>query len=449
MTKKRGKRAAAVLLTTSLLMTAALTGCGNSTGGDNTTSDNGEDLPVITFYHGYFQDEATWAPAVEMRKIYDEFAEANKDKFIFKPVAVETGSQGVYDKCIQEISRGSFPDIVDVAGKNIIPALQNTDIPLDLKPYIDADEDFKAGVGINYEQNEVDGKIYTVRDQLESIGFWYNEDLFEKAGADTPDKWQNWDDFNTAVDKLNACPEVETPFTMNQDWPTSIVMSAHLLSTQEGRDFAAGIPDSFENPAFIDTLDFLQKDVLGKIDNEHFTAADSDKYRQDFYDGKAAMLFTGVWEAGSFTDDMAIDAADIKPAVFPTNEAGTRAAIVSASPGFVINGNQDQAKIDACVEFVKYMTSPEVAERIFTKVKAMPPSTAIDYEKYINDSETDLTVKSLAEACKVVSEAAYQSPTARNYWSQDISDALGGKYAGLKDGSKSPEQVAEELDEIK
>lgn len=462
------------LLATSLVLSLSLgilSGCGNggtssapgseapapsqaaSTASGEAAPVSGE-KPVITFYHGYFQDD--WQPAVEMRAMYEEFAKAHADQYTFEAVALETGNQGVYDKCVQEIALGQFPDIVDVSGMNIIPAAVEAGMALDLKPYIDEDADFKAGIGVNYEQNSLDGHIYTVRDQLETIGFWYNTDLFQKAGADTPDKWKTWADFDAAVDKLIASPDVETPFTMNQDWPTTILLSGYLMGSAEGRDFASKAPETFDNAAFRGAVDFISKSVLGKIDNAHFTAADSDKYREDFFQGKAAMLFNGVWEAGSF-GGIDLDPAVIKPAVFPTMEEGKTAAIVSASPGYVINAGLDDVKKQACIDFVKYMTSKETASKIFEKAQAMPPSTAMDYDQYISgtfpgsdtvDESTKIILKSLAEACKAASGATYQNPTAGAVWGQDTFGAVAGKYAGIKDGSKTTDQIVQELDSI-
>lgn len=439
------------LLLASMMIISMLAGCGAPAAPSSETAPESAatgEKPVITFYHGYFQDEATWAPAAQMRKLYEEFAELHKDEYTFEAIALDTGNQGVYDKCIQEIAAGNFPDIVDASGMNIIPAATEAGFALDLKPYIDADADFKAGVGVNYEQNLIDGKIYTVRDQLETIGFWYNEDLFKKAGADTPDKWKTWADFDKAVDKLKASPDVETPFSMNQDWPTTIILSGYLLGSEGGRTFGSSVPTDFNNDAFKSSIDFLKASVLGKIDAAHFTAADSEAYREDFFAGKAAMLFNGVWESGSFAgDSLKIDPSVIKPAVFPTSEDGKKAAIVSASTGYVVNAKLDEVKKQACVDFIKFMTSKETAAVIFEKVQAMPASSTIDYDKYIS-GDYDVTVKSLAEACKLALAADYKLPTAGTVWGQDISGAISSKYAGIFDGSKTTDKIAEELNSV-
>jgi len=440
-----------------IISTAVFSGCSGNNPGNNAASSNppataaatpaastSGEKPTITFYHSFFQDD--WQPAVEMRKIYEEFAELHKEEFIFKPIALETGPQGVYEKAIQEISRGQFPDIVDVAGYNIVPAAAEAGLIVDLKPYIDADPIFKAGVGVNYEQNNVDGKIYTVREQLETMGFWYNEDLFNKAGAVTPDKWNNWDDFSTAVDKLAASPDVKTPFSMNQGWPTDILFNAHLIGTEQGRAFASKLPATFDNEAFKNTLTFISEHALGKIKTEYFGAADSDAYRDDFMNGDAAILFNGVWEAGSFVDVTKIDSQHIKPAVFPTNEAGKKAALVSASAGYVISNTQGDEKIKASIEFVKFMTSPEVADRIFSKVLAMPAYADFDYSQYVNGDNAEL--KKLAEASQLAANADYQTKAMSSNWNQDITDALGGKYAALHNGSKDAAAIVKELDQI-
>lgn len=438
------KKALTLLLALTMLLSLAACGPKND-GKDPDASGNNGELPTITFYHSFFQDD--WQPAVEMRKIYDEFAELHKDEFIFEAVAQETGPEGVYNKCIQEISGGKFPDIVDTAGWNIVPAASEAGLILDLKSYIDEDPDFKAGIGVNYEQNMVDGKIYTVREQLETMGFWYNEDLFQKAGADTPDKWQTWGDFVTAVDKLSACPDVKTPFSMNQGWPTDILFNAVLLGSQEGRDFLAQPLTTFDNAAFKEAIEFISKNVLGRIDTAYFGAADSENYRDDFLRGDAAMLFNGVWEAGSFTGDLQIDPSVFKPAVFPTQEAGKTAAIMSASCGYVISNSMSEEKTRAAVEFVKYMCSPEIAERIFKNVLAMPAYLGLDYDQYINDSSLDPTIVKLAQACKLAAEVDYQTRAMNVNWSQDTALALGGKYAAMHDGSKDADTIIAELNE--
>ena len=58
--------------------------------------DGGDGLPSVTFTHGYYHDESEWAPAAEMRKIYQEFADMHKDEFTFNIVADQGGAEVIY-----------------------------------------------------------------------------------------------------------------------------------------------------------------------------------------------------------------------------------------------------------------------------------------------------------------------------------------------------------------
>lgn len=97
------KRILALLLCVALIG-GALAGCGSgasssaspsSGGGDTSADTSGSDLPVINFYHHFYQEDAVDAKA--MRALYDEFAEMHKDEFIFNPIPVEGDPQAVYD----------------------------------------------------------------------------------------------------------------------------------------------------------------------------------------------------------------------------------------------------------------------------------------------------------------------------------------------------------------
>ena len=138
---------------------------------------------VLQFYHAYYHEPDAWPVAAIMRDIYQEFADAHADGPVkFEIVTVED----VLGVATNEIAGGNFPDMVDFAGTAVPMAATAQGLVMDLKPYIDA-EGLQSKVGINYTMNDVDGKIYTVHDQLTTLGLWYNADIYAAAGAATPD----------------------------------------------------------------------------------------------------------------------------------------------------------------------------------------------------------------------------------------------------------------------
>lgn len=439
------KKILALLLMTSMTASMILGGCGGS--GEEKKEETDSELSTVTFVHGYYHDESEWPAAAEMRAIYEEFAEAHKDEFNFVIKADETGAEGIYNTALNDLSSGEFYDIADFGGWDIVPVASESDAILDLKPYLDEDAEFKAGVGVCYDQNEADGKIYSVREQIEGVGFWYNAALFEKAGAATPDQWQTWDDFNTAVDKLVA--EGIMPFGLNAGWPTNILTAGYSQRSEASRAFykEGKTVENFDNDTFKETLAFMQDKVLKKIDSANFGPGgdDDEQYRTDFFDGKTAMLFNGVWDAGGAVD-CAAGIENIKPAVFPTDEAGKKAALLSGGTGYVVSNKLDEAQTEACIEFIKYMTSPEIASRIIEKGIGMAPSTAVDYASLLDKVETD-DAKLLVEACQLCQEADYQALGLGNTFG-DAEGEIQGKYAGLMDGTKTPEDVVKELNDF-
>ena len=441
------------------LATSMLVGCGGTetpaatddaaTTEEVKTTETAEgELPTITFTHGYYHDESEWAAAAEMRAIYQEFADAHADEFNFVIVADESGAEGIYNTALNDLGAGSFYDIADFGGWNITPVAAAAGAIVDLKPYLDEDAAFKAGVGVCYDQNLTeDGAIYSVREQIEGVGFWYNEALFAQAGAKVPAEWSTWADFDTAVEALVAAGI--TPFGLNAGWPTNILLAGYSQRGEASRAFYEGgaIVESFDDETFKASMEFMQKNVLQKIDAANFgPGGDSDEaYRSEFFAGNTAMLFNGVWDAGGSVGCEA-GAENIKPAVFPTDEAGKTAALLSGGCGFVVGSHLDEAQKAAAIEFIKYMTSPEIAARIIEKGIGMAPSTEVDYDALASAVTTD-DAKLLVEACRLCQSADYQALGLGNTFG-DAEGEIQAKYAGLKDGSKTVEDVVAELNDF-
>lgn len=444
------------LLLCTALTAAMLSGCGGQskeTTEEPATEDVAQEtpdseLPTITFTHGYYHDESEWPAAAEMRAIYQEFADAHKDEFNFVAVADESGAEGIYNTALNDLGAGNFYDIADFGGWDITPVASAAGAIVDLKPYLDEDAAFKAGVGVCYDQNLTeDGAIYSVREQIEAVGFWYNEALFAQAGAKVPSEWATWADFNEAVDALVAAGI--TPFGLNAGWPTNILLAGYSQRSDASRAFYLDgkAVVSFDDETFKESMNFMQKNVLQKIDAANFGPGgdDDEAYRTAFFDGETAMLFNGVWDAGGSVD-CAAGAENIKPAVFPTDEAGKKAALLSGGCGFVVGSHLDEAQRAAAIEFIKYMTSPEIASRIIEKGIGMAPSTEVDYDALAGTVTTD-DAKLLVEACRLCQSADYQALGLGNTFG-DAEGEIQAKYAGLKDGSKTVEDVVAELNDF-
>lgn len=368
------------------------------------------DVETLEFYHGYYHDESEWPAAKVMRDIYDDFAAAHADgPVIFKPIPVENRG----DIVSAQVAGGNFPDVVDV-DQTVPQAAISQGLVLDLKPYID-ENGLQNAVGLNYTQNQVDGHIYTVHDQLESRGMWYNAAVLEKAGV----KWEDiksWEDFGAAMDKVNGLGDGSYGYIAGQG--SLFMMNAMMASSDAGKAFLEGelTQEVIESAEFAEA--FKAAAVLDQKNGSDHTTDNIGNLMDDFNKkGTVAALFNGVWNASGI--DAALEES-IQPALFPGN-----VSIASAGGGISISSGMSEAKTELALEFLAYMVSPEVQERIFLGVQAAPCNTSLDLQALAQKGadENPILVK-LAEACFQVNEADTIVINISYTWGGDVGNAI-------------------------
>lgn len=363
---------------------------------------------VLEFYHGYYHDESEWPAAKVMRDLYDEFAAAHADGDVtFKPIAVENRDEIVS----AQVAGGSFPDLVD-CGTAVPQAAISQELVLDLKPYID-ENNLQDAVGLNYTQNDIDGKIYSVHDQIESRGIWYNAKLLEAAGVAAEDL-ATWDGFTKAMESIRGLDDGSYGYIAGQG--SMFMMNAILASTEEGKAIleAEFTPETVESPVFAGA--FKTVAALDQANGSEHTTEDNGNMMDDFNkNGKAGVLFNGVWNASGIGEDLA---DVIEPAVFPGN-----VAIATAGAGLTVSSGMSEAKTQLALEFIEYMTSEEVQSKIFTGVQANPCNTTVDLNKLAEESGDAITMK-LAEACAQVNDAETIVKDMKYDWGADVGTAI-------------------------
>lgn len=372
---------------------------------EETAAGEGE---VLEFYHGYYHDESEWPAAKVMRDIYDEFAAAHADGPVtFKPIPVENRGEIVS----AQVAGGNFPDVVDV--DTAVPqAAISQELVLDLKPYID-ENGLVDAVGINYTQNDVDGHIYTVHDQLESRGMWYNAAVLESAGVKVEDI-KNWEDFGAAMEKVAAAGGENYGYIAGQG--SLFMLNAMMASTEEGRNLLSSplTEETIKAEVFADA--FKKAATLDQANGSGHTTENIGNLMDDFNKkGMVAALFNGVWNASGIDAELA---ESIQPALFPGD-----VAIASAGGGISISSGMSEAKTELALEFLAYMVSPEVQEKIFTGVQANPCNKTVDLQA-LAQASGDPIVEKLAEACSQVNGAGTVVINLSYTWGGDVGNAI-------------------------
>ena len=358
----------------SVLLVAAmgasvLAGCGSSSvkedGGEKKSESSGNN--VLEFYHGYYQDESEWAAAQVMRDIYDEFAQEHADGDVtFKPIAVENRD----DIVSAQVAGGSFPDMVDVGGGGVPQAAISQDLVYDLKPYID-------------ENN-------------------------------LQDAFTDWNTFGDAMTKIADLGDDAYGYIAGQG--SSYIVNAIMASTDAGKKMVESelTEETINSDEFANAFKTAAK--LDQANGSQHTTDDNGNLMAEFNtNGKVGVLFNGVWNASGI-DASLVDS--IEPALFPGN-----VAIASAGGGLAVANNMSEEKTELALEFIKYMTSKEVQEKIFTEVQANPCNTTVDLNALAETSGDAATIK-LAEACSQVNSADTVVINMNYTWGSDVNKAI-------------------------
>ena len=332
--------------------------------------------------------------------------------------------------------------------KDVLAASGITEVPTTWDAFLADCEAIKAnGISPVYYSG-----VDTWTLQFFALMGWYSDYAPEDAQAFADAMSTNqkhWSDMNGFIDSIGKIKElVDLGYVQEPSLSDTYQQAQQALLDGTCAFYAQGAEvASFDDPAFREVMTFMQEKVLQKIDSANFGPGgdDDEQYRNDFFDGKTAMLFNGVWDAGGSVD-CAAGAENIKPANFPTNESGKRASLMSGGTGFVVSNSLTDAQTAACIEFIKYMTSEEIANKIIAFGIGMAPNTNVDYATLM-DSVDAPEAKLLVSACQLCMAADYQALGLGNEFG-DFEGEIQAKYAGLKDGSKTVDDVVSELDAV-
>ena len=122
-------------------------------------------------------------------------------------------------------------------------------------------------------------------------------DVFEQAGITAEDAFKDWESFGTAMDKVHELGGDIYGYAAGQG--SRYIINAVLGSTEEGRLLLEGelTPEGIESEASEKQLR-QRLNWIRQTGSDH-TTEDVGNLMDDFNkNGKAAVLFNGVWNAG-------------------------------------------------------------------------------------------------------------------------------------------------------
>lgn len=216
------------------------------------------------------------------------------------------------------------------------------------------------------ERVTFDGMLYGIPGEMETIGLFYNKDLFAELGIEEP---QNLADLEAAAATIAEAGIVPIAASDQEGWQGGHLLSMALSSRvgSAGMQSLISGETSWDSPDVVASLqlwkDFLDAGYLPEFP----TSLSYDGANALFYSGDAAMVPTGSWLIAEIDDNVDFEVGYIP---FPAEDGpGIFAGGLGSGP--MISANT--SKPEAALELVNYLASPEHGQWTVENLNVIPP----------------------------------------------------------------------------
>ncbi|MBY8871388.1 extracellular solute-binding protein [Micromonospora sp. PLK6-60] len=425
------RRASAVL---ALFMTSALVVAGCNSGGDEEPAESElyKNPVTLTWWHNASQD----GPG----KTYWE--KVAKDFSALHPT-VTIQAEGIETNQLQRtrlpaaLLSSDPPDIFQSWGGGEIREQVEADYLKDITEQV---KDEVANIGSAAEIWQANGKQYGLPYRMGIEGIWYNKDMFQRAGIAAPPT--NFDELNDAVTKLKAINVIPIAVGAGDKWPAAhwwynFALRACSVDTLK----KASTDLSFDDPCFVKAGQDLKTFIDTKPFQNNFIATpgqnDPTSANGLLANGKAAMELMGDWNKGTL-DTVAADKAALNKFIgwFPvpalSGSPGDPKAALGGGDGFACAKNAPAE----CVEFLKYLVSPEVQKGY------AETGTGLPVAKGAEAGVQDPALRSILEA---TSGATYVQLWLDTAFGSTVGNAMNDAIVAIFAGNGTPEKVVDAM----
>lgn len=279
------------------------------------------------------------------------------------------------------LQSNDVPDFFYSWGGGVLEEQSKTGALKDLADVFDADggklrQAYNASAidGLSF-----DGKVWAVPYRVSLVSFFYNKELFAKAGVKAEDI-KTWDDFSATVKKIKEAGIVPIAGGGGEKWPIHFYWSYLVMRNGGQAVFDAarkGEGEGFMDPAIIKAGEQLAE--FGKLEpfQPGYLGSTWPQALGVFGDGKAAIILgfdnTEANQRKNAGDGKGLAPENIGRFAFPVVEGGAGKATdtLGGLNGWALTKNASKEAID----FATFLTSKESEEKMATAGMILPVAT--------------------------------------------------------------------------
>lgn len=336
-----------MLVASSVLFLAACGGDDTSKSGEAANGDE-----VIEFWH----------PDVgEVAKIYEEVvAQFEEENPGVKVKMTHIPNDSFKEKLSVAMSGGEVPDVFRTWGGGWLKNFADNGNVLDVTAEVE-DGYFNEQALANTVFND---KVYGLPLGLTIDVVFYNKEIFAEYDLEAPETFDEW---LTVIDTLNENDIIPISLTNQTKWPGAYYFmnfAARIGGPELFNNAFNRTGQGFDDPAYVQAGEYIQKLVEKDAFNPGFNGIppDEGQGRQLLYSGQAAMMDMTIYMINNIRDEAPEFEEKLDFFVFPSVPGGKGVQTQvggSASPAYSIY--QDTKNPDLAIEFIKLLTSKEVA----------------------------------------------------------------------------------------
>ena len=379
---KKGKKLISLLLVFVLGLTL-LSGCGKENTGEAKADVESEGdkvtIRILTRIAGTSKQTQLY------NQILDEFKSEHPEVEI---IDNSQSDESAFNNLIaSDIASGDMANIFRIQGVANLSDYIDNGLIKDVSSYLEEDEEWGSGFtegALNYFKVPGHDGIYAIPMESGTISFYYNRELFDKAGIEKFP--ETWNELLEAVEKLNAIDV--TPIAMGAQ---STYMAGHLHDSifykWLGTDAAKELGNRERNWTDEDVVQTLQfvKDLIeaGAFDPNAAGLTDEMALTQ-FREGEAAMILTGLWNIDSFMDPELTPVCDnIETANFPYFEEKPefKDENMQTIGSYMISGKLEGRELDLTMELIKKLTDRDAAKLFAEEAGVLIPRNDITLDE--------------------------------------------------------------------
>lgn len=395
--------------------------------GDNGGSDSTE---VVEIHHAYWHGAMT-------DYLNECKAEFEKDNPNIK-IVLDFYGWGEYWTALEAAATGGKgPDVFQLNGPNnykyadygiILPLddyISNSDV--DLSNYPDA---------LNQIYN-IDGVQYGIPVDWDTIGLWYNKELFDAAGVAYPDETWTWEDLVAAAEKITD-PEkgiygIDAGYADQGGFFNTVPAAGGYIINEDGT--ACGFDDEKTIKGLKVWMDLMEAGLSPSQANLTETAGTT-----QFMAGKLAMYMGGDWVVADFVQDEEF-AKKIDVAILPTID-GNRASCIHGKAN-CISANSENP--DEAWAWVSYLAGDEANEILGNSGAAIPAH--LSHSELFFDVYPDYNMDVFSQMAE---ECAVPYPTSRGFqeWADVVWNELVPAYSLEVSIEEACKNIAEQMNKI-